>query len=193
MEASESLFAGICRDSVQRSERLFPAGTGSGLDIRRGGRNLHGDDGLSEPQLTHVCRRSCRPYLRQTEGILAGHGSGVSPTGGSAKPAGENPLSAFTDADIVASFLPFNPVKIILFGSMARDDHDEDSDVDVIVVYNSDKKFLDRLAELYENWSLPRGVDILAYTPMEFEEMLEESSFIVDAVNTGKVIYEKSC
>lgn len=76
---------------------------------------------------------------------------------------------------------------------MARDDHDEDSDVDVIVVYNSDKKFLDRLAELYENWSLPRGVDILAYTPMEFEEMLEESSFIVDAVNTGKVIYEKSC
>lgn len=102
-------------------------------------------------------------------------------------------MNAVTESDIVATFLPFNPVKIILFGSMARDDHDEDSDVDVIVVYNSDKKFLDRLAELYESWSLPRGVDILAYTPMEFEKMLEESSFIEDAVNTGKVIYEKSC
>ncbi len=94
------------------------------------------------------------------------------------------------ESDIVAAFLPFNPIKIILFGSRASGDHDEYSDVDVIVVYDTEKKFLDRLAELYENWSLPRAVDILAYTPREFEEMLADTTFLQDVVSTGKVLYE---
>ena len=94
------------------------------------------------------------------------------------------------EKDIIATFLPFNPIKIILFGSMATDHHDEHSDVDLIIVYDTNKRFFDRLAELYMSWSFPRAVDILAYTPQEFEAMLEETYFLQDVVSSGKVLYE---
>ena len=58
---------------------------------------------------------------------------------------------------------------------------------------NTNKRFLDRLKELYQLWSIPITVDILAYTPYEFEQMLsEENSLIKKALEEEKVIYEKS-
>lgn len=93
---------------------------------------------------------------------------------------------------IVATFMPFGPEKIILFGSMAREDQDQSSDVDVIVVYHTDKRFMARLKELYLSWNIPKAVDILAYTPSEFNRMVKESSFVHEAVRTGEVIYERS-
>ena len=92
---------------------------------------------------------------------------------------------------IISTFLSFNPEKIILFGSIARKDWDNKSDVDVIVVYNTEKSFLDRLKELYISWKIPKAVDILAYTPYEFEKMVRESYFLQDALKEGEVIYEK--
>lgn len=92
---------------------------------------------------------------------------------------------------IISTFLPFEPEKIILFGSIIREDWDFESDVDVIVVYNTDKSFIVRLEELYMSWNIPKAVDILAYTPYEFEEMVKESFFIQDAIREGKVIYER--
>ncbi len=92
---------------------------------------------------------------------------------------------------IVSTFKTFNPEKIILFGSRARKEWDEESDFDLIVVYETAKTFLDRLRELYLSWNIPKGVDILAYTPEEFERMLRENSFVQDAVQGGEVIYER--
>jgi len=92
---------------------------------------------------------------------------------------------------IVTTFKPFDPEKIILFGSVARGNWDEESDVDVIVVYNTEKSFLNRLKELYQSWNIPKAVDILAYTPAEFTEMLSSNFFIQDAVKKGELIYER--
>ena len=93
--------------------------------------------------------------------------------------------------EIISTFRPFNPEKIILFGSLARGTWDETSDIDLIIVYRTDKSFMDRLKELYLSWNIPRAVDILAYTPGEFEKMLEESFFVEDAVREGEVLYER--
>ncbi len=94
---------------------------------------------------------------------------------------------------IRTTYQSFNSERIILFGSWAKGKGDDYSDIDLIFVLNSQKRFLDRLEELYERWPLPKGVDILAYTPQEFEEMLEEgNSFLERAVQEGIVIYEKS-
>ena len=93
---------------------------------------------------------------------------------------------------IIASFIKFEPEKIILFGSSTREDWDEESDVDVIVVYETDKRFLDRLAELYVSWDIPKAIDILAYTPSEYNVMFQDNYFLKDAVNSGEVIYERS-
>ena len=93
---------------------------------------------------------------------------------------------------IIETFRPFKPERIILFGSMARTDHDEESDVDVIVVYETDKRFLDRLEELYSSWNIPKAVDILAYTPAEYEKMSTESAFMQRILSEGKILYERS-
>ena len=92
---------------------------------------------------------------------------------------------------IISTFKPFQPEKIVLFGSVARDDWDELSDVDVIVVYHTDKAFMARLRELYMSWDIPKAVDILAYTPSEFEQLMKESLFVQEAVRGGEVIYER--
>jgi len=93
---------------------------------------------------------------------------------------------------IISDLAEFNPEKIILFGSCARGDLDDESDIDIIVVYQTEKKFMDRLEELYMKWNLPKAVDILAYTPDEFMDMMRDNFFLKQAVKEGIIIYEKS-
>lgn len=93
---------------------------------------------------------------------------------------------------IVESLLAYQPDKIILFGSVARGDADEHSDIDVIVVKKSDKRFVERLVEVlsYVPRDL-RGADVLVYTPEEFHKMQEAGNpFIERALKDGVVLYE---
>ncbi|MFU8858243.1 MAG: nucleotidyltransferase domain-containing protein [Deferrisomatales bacterium] len=92
---------------------------------------------------------------------------------------------------IIAAFAPLNPERVLLFGSWARGAADAESDVDVVVVYPTHKRFLDRLEELYLLWPLPVAVDILAYTPDEFQEMLQWNAFLQDIVAESKILYER--
>lgn len=77
--------------------------------------------------------------------------------------------------------------QVLLFGSLARGDLREGSDIDLIVIKNTDKKFLDRLDEFYLDASEP--LDILVYTPEEFEEM-KERPFIKKALKEGRILHE---
>jgi len=47
------------------------------------------------------------------------------------------------------------------------------------------------LKELYISWNIPKAVDILAYTPEEYQNMMLDNSFLQDAVNEGEVLYER--
>ncbi|RJQ80690.1 MAG: nucleotidyltransferase domain-containing protein [Desulfobacteraceae bacterium] len=107
-------------------------------------------------------------------------------------PTNPEPPDHVLEKEIVRTFLPVNPQKIILFGSYARGDADQYSDIDIIIVYSTKKRFLDRLAELYAKWEIKRPADILAYTPEEFDSMLKDSSFLEEAVGTGRIIYENA-
>lgn len=93
---------------------------------------------------------------------------------------------------IVSVFKAFDPERIILFGSQARDQEDDESDIDLILVYQTPKPFLERLKELYLAWDIPRAVDILAYTPEEFERMKQESFFIQEALREAQVLFERN-
>ena len=94
---------------------------------------------------------------------------------------------------IVSSYKKLNPVKIILFGSWCRGEEDKYSDADIIVVYETKKRFLDRLEELYLMWDIPVAFDILAYTPEEFYNMLKEDNPFIERINReGEVIYERA-
>jgi len=80
--------------------------------------------------------------------------------------------------------------KIILFGSLAQGQIGPCSDIDLIVVRETTKSFSERLGELY-GALLPRvALDVLAYTPEEFEE-IRDRPFIREALAEGKVLHEE--
>ena len=93
-------------------------------------------------------------------------------------------------ARMAALFPRMGVKKAILFGSLARGDVAGSSDIDLILIKPTTKKFSDRLEEALVMLDPQVSLDVLVYTPAEFEELLETTSFLQDAVREGRVIYE---
>ena len=87
----------------------------------------------------------------------------------------------------------YKPDKIILFGSFARGDYHEGSDVDLIVIKDDvPDNFLRRLDEVLDFCDGEIEVQILVYKKEEIKRMLEEGNdFIRTVLKEGKVIYER--
>lgn len=84
----------------------------------------------------------------------------------------------------------YGPVeKIILFGSHAKGEADEYSDLDLIIIKKTNQGFVERLVSVP---LLPVHADTFVYTPKEFERMKEnENPFIMNVLEGCKIIYEK--
>ncbi len=90
----------------------------------------------------------------------------------------------------------FCPQKVIIFGSVAKKAADEFSDLDILVVMESDMEPFQRAVPIYlavADIRIPK--DIIVLTPGEFAENQEnECSFVSEIVRTGIVAYEaRSC
>jgi len=72
---------------------------------------------------------------------------------------------------IVEQIKDYEPVKVILFGSTARGDTDEYSDIDLIVVKETGERFLQRLITVTGFLPQDLRIDVFVYTPEEFERM----------------------
>ena len=95
--------------------------------------------------------------------------------------------------DIVDALKTYEPEKVILFGSSARGDADRYSDIDLVVIKRTDKRFVERLVEAARYLDLPVSVDLFVYTPEEFEVMVENANpFIERVLSEGRIIYERS-
>ncbi len=81
--------------------------------------------------------------------------------------------------------------RIILFGSLASGSVSSASDLDLIVVERTEKRFLDRLDDIYSAVRPRVAADILVYTPEEIERLKETSGFVRQALREGRVLYEK--
>jgi predicted nucleotidyltransferase len=83
--------------------------------------------------------------------------------------------------------------KAVVFGSYARGEADEHSDLDLIIVAETETPFLERFRDytgIYKIWR--RGLDMLIYTPDELERMQrEDNPFVTHALGEGIVIYEE--
>lgn len=88
----------------------------------------------------------------------------------------------------------YQPEKVILFGSAARGDADEHSDLDVVIVKQTTVGFVQRGVDavmLLRADVFP--VDLFVYTPEEFARMKEnENPFMESVLREGKVLYEKA-
>jgi len=86
----------------------------------------------------------------------------------------------------------YKPEKIILFGSLADGKVKEWSDIDLLVIKKTKKRFLDRIGELIGLCSPSVGTDFLIYTPEEFKRLSKEEPFIQEEIlKKGTVLYEQ--
>ncbi|MEJ5375368.1 MAG: nucleotidyltransferase domain-containing protein [bacterium] len=93
---------------------------------------------------------------------------------------------------IVAKLRDHDVEKIVLFGSAARGQSDDKSDVDLLIIKRTRKRFLDRLKEVMRILRPDYSLDVLVYTPSELRKMLkEENPFIQQVMRDGIVLYEK--
>ncbi len=100
-----------------------------------------------------------------------------------------------TIRDIVHTIITgYRPRKIILFGSYAYGDPDEDSDIDLLIIKDTDKRPLDRWIEvkrLVRDRSRRAPVSPLVLTSKELEERLEiKDFFLQEVLEKGQVLYE---
>jgi len=89
-------------------------------------------------------------------------------------------------------FKKYRVLRAILFGSLARGEASRRSDLDLIAVQDTDRRFLDRyegfLREVVE--AIPaREVDLLIYTPEELARMAQWP-WIATILREGITIYE---
>ncbi|MBS3099397.1 nucleotidyltransferase domain-containing protein [Candidatus Pacearchaeota archaeon] len=81
----------------------------------------------------------------------------------------------------------FGVQKLILFGSRARGDNFKNSDYDFIVVSDKFKhiKFILRASDFYEYWDKKTDLEIICYTPEEFERKKKQIGIVKTAVEEG--------
>jgi predicted nucleotidyltransferase len=80
--------------------------------------------------------------------------------------------------------------RVVLFGSYARGEADEDSDVDLVVIKPTDAPFFERLREAATCLEPEWPVDLLVYTPAEFERMRREGNAFAELiVEEGVVLH----
>lgn len=110
-------------------------------------------------------------------------------------------LTADTISRIVQSLIGLNVYKVILFGSYAKGTATEDSDIDLIVILDTEefaKTFRERMDRTNPINKALRPIrkdyamDIIIYSKGEFEYLnKKESVFIKEVMNSGKEIYGK--
>ena len=89
--------------------------------------------------------------------------------------------------------LAHSPTRVILFGSYARGDADEGSDLDLLVIEQDIPDYTQEYLRLHRALdSLGVGVDLLILTEREFEKKRTWwTTPIYWAAKEGKVVYER--
>ncbi len=104
-----------------------------------------------------------------------------------------------TTADLISVMVDriverFKPTRIILFGSQARGDTDDSSDVDLMVVLSRIPNKYQTAAKIRSSLrDVPISKDIIVITPREIEEEGDViGTLAYEALQEGRIMYEKT-
>ena len=76
--------------------------------------------------------------------------------------------------------------RAFVFGSVARGEADEWSDLDLVVVAETERTFFERFRDFAGLYEVCPRLDLLVYTPAEFERMVEEeNAFLLRVFEEG--------
>jgi len=88
----------------------------------------------------------------------------------------------------------YQPDKIILFGSYAYGNPTPESDIDLFIVKDDDRRRIDRFREVMKLLIDIKGLAIepIFFTNEELQQRVKlEDDFILEILNKGKVLYER--
>ncbi|MEA3375240.1 MAG: nucleotidyltransferase domain-containing protein [Chloroflexota bacterium] len=80
--------------------------------------------------------------------------------------------------------------RAILFGSYQEGRRDLFTDLDILIVVESDLDFLSRTARMYQYLPTSVDMDLLVYTSEELER-IRDRPFVRRILEQGEIIYEK--
>jgi predicted nucleotidyltransferase len=85
-----------------------------------------------------------------------------------------------------------SPEKVILFGTLAKGEVHEWSDIDLVVVERTALPFFERIKKVRKLVQPRVGMDIMVYSPDEFDELCADRSFFKEEIiGKGEVVYER--
>lgn len=97
----------------------------------------------------------------------------------------------------VRDYLPrlrrrFRPELVLVFGSRARGEALDESDLDLLIVSERFRgmRFPDRAAAVLIALEVPFAVEVLCYTPEEFRARRRGLSIVAQAVAEGEVLFQ---
>lgn len=86
----------------------------------------------------------------------------------------------------------FRPEKIILFGSLAYGEPDEDSDVDLLVVMDFEGSCREQAVHILQSVDYHLPLDLIVRDRHEVSRRIEAGDFFLkDLMEKGKVVYEQ--
>lgn len=87
----------------------------------------------------------------------------------------------------------YNPEQIILFGSHVTGKENENSDLDLLIIKDTDEQYFQRIRTVRSLFKIyPCAMDIFVYTRDEFNHAYQFKSLLpYIASREGKVIYER--
>ncbi len=86
----------------------------------------------------------------------------------------------------------YTPEKIILFGSLADGQASQGSDIDLLIIKQTDKNPWQRMREVSQLIEHSVPIDLLVYTPEELQDRIAmHDFFVLDILKHGKVVYER--
>jgi predicted nucleotidyltransferase len=96
-------------------------------------------------------------------------------------------IRGFVENHLPRLRLLYDPTLVLAFGSRARGDALDDSDLDLIVVsrHFEGVPFLERITRVLVDLDVPFGIDLLCYTPEELATKRQELGTVSAALEEG--------
>ncbi len=78
--------------------------------------------------------------------------------------------------------------KAILIGSLATPDTGPSSDINLIIVHETEAKFTQRMDFFTSHLDPTVAINFLVYTPEEFEQIKDSNPYIKNAIQKGNIL-----
>ena len=84
--------------------------------------------------------------------------------------------------EILTRLSAYEPEQVILFGSFARNESDDISDIDLVIIKETDEDFFSRIRRVLQILDMKSSIDILVYTPKEFQKMKDQRNMLIETI-----------